>query len=71
MPFTALYSTQTLGRIFWLVVHLQKPSSALALSDTMLERVKTSANDPDIFVDLHTPGIGVTLVAEKVLEVTV
>lgn len=71
MPFTAFHSTQAQGRIFWLVVHLKKPSSALAPSDTMLSRVKASANDPDIFVDLHTPGIDVTLVAGKVLKVTV
>jgi hypothetical protein len=37
----------------------------------MLSRVKASASDPNIFVDLHTPGINVTLVAGKVLKVTV
>jgi len=36
----------------------------------MLSRAKASANDPDIFIDLYTPGIDVTL-AGKVLKVTV
>lgn len=60
MPFTAFYSEHAKERIFWLVVHLKKRSLALALSDTMIERV-AFVNDPNIFVDLHTSALQTTL----------
>jgi hypothetical protein len=71
MPFKASYSEYAQGRTFWLVVHLKKPSSALALRDSMVERVQASANDPDIFVDLYTTGVNLTMGAGRVLRVTV
>jgi hypothetical protein len=37
----------------------------------MLDRVQPSVNDTDIIVDLHTPGINVTMAARKVVRVTV
>jgi hypothetical protein len=71
MPFNATHHETVLGREFFLVVHLKKPPSIITLSPTMLERVKASANDPDIFVDLHTPGIAIAMAAGKVLRVTI
>ena len=37
----------------------------------MLDRVQPSANDANIVVDLHTPGINVTMAAGKVVRVIV
>jgi hypothetical protein len=37
----------------------------------MLDRVQPSANDANIVVDLHTPGINVTIAAGKVIRVMV
>ena len=56
---------------FWLVVHLQKPALALAVSDTILERVQHSFENTDIVVDIHTQGIMLEMSSTKVLTVTV
>src|SRR6266487_1278364 len=71
MPFEAFHSEFAQGRVFWLVVYLEKPATPLAFSSTMLDRVQPSADDANIIVDLHTPGINVTMAAGKVIRVTV
>ena len=71
MSFEALYSKYAQGRTFWLVVHLQKPALALAVSETMLERVQLPSANADIVVDLHAPGIMLAISPTKVLTVTV
>ena len=69
MPFKAFYSEDTLGCIFWLVIHLKKLFLALTFSDTMIKYI-VSTNDPNIFIDLYTLSIDVILV-RKVLKVIV
>ena len=54
-----------------MVVYLKKPATPLAFSSTMLDRVQPSADNANIAVDLHTPGINVTMAARKVIRVTV
>ena len=71
MSFEAFHSEYAQGRVYWLVVYLKKPATPLAFSSTMLDRVQPSANDANIVVDLHTPGINVTMAAGKVIRVTV
>src|SRR6266536_4002478 len=71
MSFEAFYSEYAQGRVYWLVVYLKKPATPLAFSSTMLDRVQPSANDANIVVDLHTPGINVRMAAGKVIRVMV
>lgn len=71
MSFEAFYSEYAQGRVYWLVVYLKKLATPLAFSSTMLDRVQPSANDANIIVDLHTPGINVTMAAGEVIRVTV
>jgi hypothetical protein len=71
MRFETFYSEFTQGRVFLLVVRLEKPATLPAFSNTMLDRVRSSADDIKIIVDIHTPGINATMVARKIVRVTV
>jgi hypothetical protein len=54
-----------------MVVHLRQPAAALAVGDTMLSRLQPSPTNANIFVDPHTPGIGLALSPAGTLTVTV
>ncbi|CAG8981546.1 hypothetical protein HYALB_00013931 [Hymenoscyphus albidus] len=70
MYFEAVHSKYALGREYWLVVHRENIATSLATSPTMLRRVQLDDN-VDILVDLHTPGINVTMATVKAITVTV
>lgn len=70
MPHSPLFKIRP-GTHILVDISPQKTPSALTLNNKMFLRVKASANDPNIFVDLHAPGVDITLVAGKVLKVTV
>ncbi|CAG8976282.1 hypothetical protein HYALB_00011767 [Hymenoscyphus albidus] len=70
MDFEAVHSKYVQGRVYWLVIHLQKVAPPFATSPTMIQRVQPDDN-VGLIVDLHTPGINVTMATGKAITVTV
>jgi hypothetical protein len=65
MLFNITYHEMVLGRKFFFVIYLKKFLSIITLSPIILERVKASTNNPNIFVDLYIPGITITMAASR------
>jgi hypothetical protein len=71
MLFNATYYKTVLGREFFFIIYLKKPLSIITLSLIILEYIKASANNPDIFINLYIPGIIIIIITSKVLRVMI